>query len=173
MKIFNLFSHLSRKDINNILNYLPKEYKDIDIPVYIVRKGIIGVFAYIWYYKKTYGYSLKECLRRYTNTGGCSTYVTYCETGKIEPLSIIITSSSKERAIFYLLHEIRHSYQQKYLQPYHEKHSEKYFKIFDNMSDEDTKSYQYQVLERDANNFAKKIAKKMGIKFKNNSYKII
>lgn len=165
MKIYNIFSKLSSKEIKRCLSFLPKEYKECNIPIYITNKGIIGKLVSCWLYKKYMQRPYIESLKDFKYTSG--THIHYNHGGSI---AIIINTSHKYTTMFVLFHELRHWFQLNHLNEFYIEASKHYNRDTKNM---DAKKYQYQKLERDANNFAKMMCKRMGMKFLNNSYTMI
>lgn len=157
MKIINFCFGLRNKQIHYYLKELPEIYRTCEVPVLFINRNIIGYCVFLYYKWK---YNLRDrSYSEFQNIGGSAFYTfsthepifIYCAKGPYK--------KSKEFLVFTLFHELRHWYQQKHLKGYHKKHSLTY------NNDINMENYEKQVLERDANNFARKYCLHLGIKF--------
>lgn len=146
---------LSTKTIKSYLNVLPEIYKSCEVPLIFVPNNYFGYL--MWKYH-CYKLDLRIIDKKSFDSYGGSCY--YC-TEKCEAVAIFVKHSSERNLCtpFVLFHELRHWYQEKYLKGFNDKHMVSY------NSDTSINDYREQPIEKDADNFAKKYCKKLGIKF--------
>jgi hypothetical protein len=152
MTIKNFCPSLKNKQINYYLSKLPEVYRTCDIPIIFVPDNYIG-FLILKYYIKEY-YLGELTYPEFNNCGGTHYY------RNEKSVMIHVKNKHKVAVPFILFHELRHWYQRTYLINYMNK---VYYNYDNNIL---IKDYHKQPIEKDANVFAKKYCKELGIKFK-------
>ena len=151
MKIRNFCWSLKNKQINYYLKELPEVYRTPDIPIVFVPDNYIGYLILNYYIKK---YGLYELtFKDFNECSGTHYY------GNKRSIMIHVKNTHKLGVPFILFHELRHWYQLNYLIEYKNKNDVTY------NNNTLIKDYHKQPTEKDANIFAKKYCKELGIKF--------
>lgn len=151
MKLRNFCWSLKNKQINYYFSKLPEIYRTCDIPIIFVPDNRFG-YILIKYY--TWKYDLHDLtFQEFNDCGGIHYHR--------NKTSVMIHIKVKHNlgVPFILFHELRHWYQRTHLVDYMNKVGCNY--------DNNTliKDYHKQPIEKDANIFAKKYCKLLGIKF--------
>ena len=151
MKIVNFCLSLKNKQINYYLSKLSEVYRTCDIPIVFVPNNYFGYIILKFYIKK---YNLLELtFKEFNNCSGTHYHRNY------KSVMIHVKSKHKLAVPFILFHELRHWYQRNYLSSY----MNKVYCNYDNNTL--IPDYHKQPIEKDANVFAKKYCKELGIKF--------
>lgn len=158
IKIRNFCFGLKNKQINYYLTKLPEIYKTCEVPLLFINKNILGYLIFNFYSWK-YNLPKNRNYKEFKIVSGTSYYTTLSHKPVLIYCAKCNKKGSKEFLVFTLFHELRHWYQQKYLTEYSVVHSRYYN---DNV---EMDNYDKQVLEKDANIFARKHSLKLGIKF--------
>ena len=152
MKIRNFCLTLKNNNIKYYLSQLPDIYRTCDVPIIIVPNNYFGYLIwciYAWYYNLE-DRNYNE-YKKYLGTA-------YFKVIAHEPILIYCKYKSKYQLADTLFHELRHWYQQKYMKMFHTNANNYDIEI-------SNKEYDNLPLEKDANTFAKKYCKKLGIKY--------
>lgn len=159
MKIRNFCLTLKTNNIKYYLSQLPDIYRTCEVPILFVSNNYFGYLIWKFYAWK---YDLKNRnYKRFKKYSGTAYF--HIETH--EPHLIHCVYKHKLSLPCTLFHELRHWYQQKHMKQFHIT-SGNYANNTNNLS---TKEYNKLPLEVDANTFAKKYCKKIGIRFINYS----
>lgn len=166
MKIIN-FTLTRNNKINYFISQMPDIYRTYNKPLIILPYNFIGLIL-TWYYFRKYEYyhTFKKTKEFFKNAGGTCVY----EMPDIETCFILMYKKHELQVPYYLFHEMRHWYQQTYMKDFYRN---SYIK------DKDVEIHEDKILEKDADNFAKNMCKKLGMKFHkdtilaNQSYKNI
>ena len=151
MKIRNFCLSLKNKQINYYLSKLPEIYRTCEVPILFVPDNYIGYLILKYYIKKIGLYELT--FQEFKNCSG-----THYHKNK-NSVMIHVKNKHKLAVPFILFHELRHWYQRTHLTEYTNKLEYNYD------SNTSIKDYHKQPIEKDANVFAKKYCKELGIKF--------
>ena len=151
MNILNFCRFLKNKQINYYLSKLPEIYRTCDVPILFVSDNYFGYLILKYYIKKFGLYELT--FQEFNNCSGTHYY------RNKRSIMIHVKNKHKLGVPFMLFHELRHWYQQNYLIEYKNKNDVTY------NNNTLIKDYHKQPTEKDANIFAKKYCKELGIKF--------
>lgn len=153
MKIRNFCFTLKNNNIKYYLSQLPDIYRTCEVPIVFIPDNYLGYLIFLFYAWK---YNLYE--RSYKDFKDYLG-VAWISSNDCEPVLIHCRYKNKLTLVDTLFHELRHWFQAKYM---------KQFYINGNSDADynlDSKEYNNLPLEKDANTFAKKYSKKLGIKY--------
>lgn len=156
MKIIN-FTLTRNNKINYFISQIPDIYRTYDKPLIILPYNLLGLIL-TWYYFRKYEYyhTIKEIHNFYKKCTGTCVY----REDNLETIFILVFNKHKLSLPFVIFHEMRHWYQQTYLKNFYRK---------TNQIDKNIKIHEDKILEKDADNFAKNMCKKLGMKFDKNT----
>jgi len=152
MKIRNFCLTLSTKRIKQYLSVLPPIYRTCEVPIVVLSNNYFGYLIFLFY---SWKYSLpNKCYSEFRRHLGTAWY----DVRSHDSILVHVIYKSQYSLPDVLFHELRHWYQTKYMKQFHINSGD----YSDGLS---SKEYDSIPLEKDANTFAKKYCKKLGIKY--------
>lgn len=136
MKIYNYSNKISKNQIEKVISLLPKEYTNINIPVFVFgNKTVHNIINFIF-------------THNFEDYDGCAGYMSYSD---YTPTRIVMHNKNNKLTLIYnLFHEYRHAYQAIYMEDMFQKVTKGYI----DCGIGNDEAYDAQVVEIDANRFA-------------------